>query len=29
MLDCQSDPEIVEFLRISLEDMEIFPLVNN
>lgn len=29
MLDSQSDPEIVKFLRISLEDMEIFPLVNN
>ena len=29
MLDSQSVPEIVKFLHISLEDMVIFPLVNN
>lgn len=29
MLDSQSVSEIVKFLRISLEDMKIFPLVNN
>lgn len=29
MLDSQSVSEILKFLRISLEDIEIFPLVNN
>lgn len=29
MLDSQSVSEIVKFLCISLEDMKIFPLVNN
>ena len=29
MLDSQSVCETVKFLRISLEDIEIFPLVNN
>ena len=29
MLDSQSVSEILKFLHISLEDIEIFPLVNN
>ena len=29
MLDSQSVSEILKFLRISREDIEIFPLVNN
>ena len=29
MLDSQFLSEILKFLRISLEDIEIFPLVNN